>query len=129
MTERHLLTKIERRSRLLGGQRSVRIQHEFFGRTMVEVAVALRRILQSDHGSVNCLGDMHLVMQDAHHQLAVVTHHGALTRGESMTFCPAQANADTEHANLRIFVNPARVTGDVESGYSQGAARTSDIHY
>lgn len=112
---------------LSAGQHSMGISHKLFGRTPVEVGVALRCIFQRNNGGVDRLCILDFVMQDAHHQLSVVAHAWALTGGEPMTLRPAQADADAERAGLCICVDSARIIRNVEAGYSQSAAGTSDL--
>src|SRR6266849_7587485 len=61
------------------GDHAMRVEDELFGSTLVEVLVALRGLLQSNDRSVDRLSDLHLVVQDRIHQLAMVPHDRALT--------------------------------------------------
>jgi putative drug exporter of the RND superfamily len=45
----------------------VRVENELLGRSLVEVLVALRRLVQADHGGVDRLGDLRLVVEDHLH--------------------------------------------------------------
>src|SRR5437870_3192671 len=72
----------------------VRIKHEFLRRSLVEILVSLRRLIERDRGDVHRLGDLDLVVQDALHEGAVVAHDRALTGGELVALGPAQADAD-----------------------------------
>src|SRR6266702_5103674 len=61
------------------GNHAMRVEDELFGSTLVEVHIALRGLLQSNDRSVDRLSDLHLVVQDRIHQLAMVAHDRALT--------------------------------------------------
>src|SRR2546421_4642543 len=53
----------------------MRVNHKFLGRAFVKVLVALGRVLQRNHRYVYRLGDLNLVVQNRHHQIAVVALH------------------------------------------------------
>src|SRR5437764_9293738 len=53
------------------GDHAMRVEDELFGSTLVEVLVALLGLLQSNDRSVDRLSDLHLVVQDRIHQLAL----------------------------------------------------------
>src|SRR5437016_6228138 len=65
----------------LGRNQAMRVEDILSGRPLVKVPVTLRSILQRNDGSIDSLGDLHLVIEDSHHQLAMVAHHRALTGG------------------------------------------------
>ena len=71
------------------GDHAMRVEDELFGSTLVEVLVALRGRLQRNDRGVDRLGDLHLVVQDRIHQLAVVAHDRALAGGEGEGLGPA----------------------------------------
>src|SRR3712207_9594234 len=77
-------------------------------RALVELLVAPRRVLQRDHLGVDRLRDLHPVVQDRHHQLAVVAHDRALAGGERVRLGPAQDRKSTRlnssHANISYAV-------------------------
>jgi hypothetical protein len=54
-------------------RRPVRIDNKLLGGAFVEVLIPLRSVIQRNDGRIACLGGMNLVVQDGHHQLAVVT--------------------------------------------------------
>jgi len=54
-------------------RRPVRIDNELFRRAFVEVTIPLRRLLQRNDGRIARFGGMNFVVQDRHHELAVVT--------------------------------------------------------
>jgi len=54
-------------------RRPVRIDNELFGGAFVEVSIPLRRLLQRNDGRIARFGGMNFVVQDRHHELAVVT--------------------------------------------------------
>ena len=78
--------------------------------------------------TLTALAILDFVVEDALHELAVVLHDGALAGVEGVGLGPAQADADTEHADLGVFVDAARVAGDVEAGDAEGAAGAGDFH-
>src|SRR5271167_4708007 len=97
------------------GNEAIRVQHVFFGGAFVKVLITLRRVLQGNDGCVDRPGYLHPVMQDRHHQLAMVTHHRALARDESEGLCPTQANANVELTNLGVLVDAAWVASDIQA--------------
>src|SRR5882672_763518 len=60
----------------------VRVDDEFLGRALVEILVALGGFVEGNDRRVDGLGDLYLVMQDGHHQIAVVALDGALAGDE-----------------------------------------------
>src|SRR5215207_11650209 len=57
---------------------AVRVEHELLGRSLVEVLVALRRVVERDDGGVDRLGDLHAIVEDRLHEPVVVAHDRAL---------------------------------------------------
>src|SRR5215208_5966252 len=57
---------------------AVWVEHELLGRTLVEVLVALRSLVERDDRGVDGPGDLGSVVEDRHHQLPVVLHNRAL---------------------------------------------------
>ena len=66
--------------------------------------VAPRRVVERDRRRVDRLGDLHPVVQDRHHQLAVVAHDRALAGGEGVRLGPAEADPDGQRAVLGRLV-------------------------
>jgi hypothetical protein len=66
----------------LSRQQRVRIHHELFRRTLVEVDITFWSVVEPDHGYVYCLCNLNLVMENRLHQLAVVLQNRCLTRVE-----------------------------------------------
>src|SRR5215212_7067555 len=56
----------------------MRVEHELLRRALVEVLIALRRLVEPDHGRVDRLRDRRLVVEDHLHQPVVGLHHRAL---------------------------------------------------
>ena len=104
----------------------MRVKDKLSGRTLVKVPVTLRSILQRNDGSIDSLGDLHLVVEDSHHQLAMVAHHRALTGGESKGLGPAQTHTNAKLANLRVLIDSARITGDVQARNANSTSHTRD---
>src|SRR5690606_25475280 len=94
----------------------------------VKVLVSLGRVVKRDRLDIDGLGDLDLVVKDALHELPVVLHDRALAGVEGMALGPAEPNADAEHADLGILVDPARLAGDVKPRDAQRPAGTGDFH-
>src|SRR5437667_7059054 len=62
----------------------MRIDDEFLGGSAIEVLVAGGSFIERDHSDVGCFGDLHFVVKDGLHELAVVSKHGALAGGEGV---------------------------------------------
>src|SRR5919107_4417871 len=110
------------------GDHAVRVEDVLSGRALVEVLVALGRLVERDHGRVDVAGDLHLVVQDRHHQLAVVAHHRALAGGEGVRLGPAEPDPDRQRSDLGRLVDRARVAGDVQPGDAEPPGRPGDVH-
>src|SRR5215208_2365669 len=98
------------------------------GRALVEVLVALGGLVERDHGRIDVLGDLHLVVQDRHHQLTVVLHHRALAGLEGVRLGPAEPDPDRQRPDLGRLVDPARVAGHVQPGDAEPSGRPGDVH-
>ena len=98
-----------------GRNHPVRIEDEFLRHTRIEGRVTLRRVLEFDDGRVHRIGDMGLVMQDAHHQPAVVFQHGALAGGEAVALRPAEPQPDLQRAVLGVGVRSPGIAGDIQA--------------
>src|ERR687894_1899598 len=105
---------------------TVGVQDVLLGRALVEVFVALGGFVQADDLGVHRVGDVRLVVQDAHHQAAVVLLDRALAREERVALGPAEAEPDLERALLGVRVRRTRVAGHVEAGDAQRAAGAGD---
>src|SRR4051794_23553828 len=62
----------------------VGVDDEFFGGAFVEVFVAFGGFVERDGGDVDGFGDLDFVVEDALHEVAVVTHDGALAGGQAV---------------------------------------------
>ena len=106
----------------------MRVEDELLRRPLVEVPVPPRRLIEGDDLDVDRLGDLHLVMQDGHHELAVVAHHRALTGDERVRLRPPQPDADAQVAELGGLVDPTRVAGDIQAGDADRPAGAGHLH-
>src|SRR5437763_17123798 len=104
------------------------VKHILSGRPLVEVPVSLRSILQRNNRRIDRLGNLYLVIEDGHHQLAVIAHDRALTGGERKGLGPAQTQADAKLANLRIFIDSPWITCDVQARNANSTSDTRDVH-
>src|SRR6266446_10804481 len=100
----------------------MRVEYELLRSTFIKGVVASRRILQGQHCDIHRLRDSHLVVQDGHHELPVVTEHGTLPRTEAVGFSPAKTNPQTQNALLRIGVLSSRIVSDIQSGNADRSA-------
>src|SRR5215207_393134 len=107
---------------------TVWVEHELLGRTLVEVLVALRSLIERDDRGVDGPGDLGPVVEDRHHQLPVVLHDRALAGVERVALGPAEPDADLERPLLGLGVRGARVAGDVEARDAHSAAGARDAH-
>src|SRR5215218_5945957 len=101
---------------------AVRVEDVLLGRALVEVLVAFGGFVQGDDLGVDGVGAVGPVVQDAHHQAAVVLLDRALAREEGMALGPAEAEPYLERALLRLRVRSTRVAGNVEAWDAQRAA-------
>src|SRR5690606_24158379 len=81
-----------------------------------------------DRGGVDGVGDLHAVVEDRLHELAVVRHHRALAGREAQRLRPAETETHRQGADLRVLVHAARVAGDVQAGDAERAAGARDVH-
>jgi len=86
----------------------VRVQDELLGRALIEVLVSLRGFVERDHGGVDRLGDLRLVVEDHLHQAVVVLHHRAPTRRRVRRRRPDRAGARDMHSRARHDAGGAR---------------------
>src|SRR5436309_3829274 len=107
---------------------AVRINHELLCCAFVEVFVSGRRFLYRDECRVHGFGDLHFVVENGLHQLAVVAEDRALSSCERVRFGPTQTNTNTQIADLRIGVDASRIACDIESRDADSAAGASDLH-
>jgi len=105
------------------------VKDEFLGSSFVKVLVTLWCLLQRNDGGVDRLGDLHLVIEDCHHQLTMVTHHRTLTGGEREGLCPAQTNAYTKLTDLRVLVNAAWIASYIQARNTHSTSDLRDTHH
>src|ERR1700758_1323161 len=103
----------------------MRVEHELPRGALVEVAVSAWRIFQWQYCDIDRLRDIHFVMQDGHHQLAIVAEHGTLPGSEAMGLGPAQAASQAQHALPRVCLLGARIVCDVQTRNSDRTAGAS----
>src|SRR5215212_11994607 len=80
------------------------VEHELLGRALVEVLVALRSLIERDDCGVDGPGDLGPIVEDRHHQLAVVLHDRALAGVEGVAHGPAEPEPDLERPLLGLGV-------------------------
>ena len=88
---------------------AVGIDDELGSSAFVKIFVALGSVVQTDGLDVDGLGYFNLIIKNGLHQLTVVTHDRTLTGGEGMALGPAQSDTNTEHADLGVFIDTARI--------------------
>src|SRR3954451_6976832 len=111
-----------------GRDHPVRVDHVLLRYSLEELLVAPRGVVQRDDGGVDRLRDLGLVVQDAHHQAAVVLQHRTLAGDEGVALGPAEAEPHLERALLRVLVRGTGVTGHVEAGNAQPPTGPVDSH-
>mmetsp|Transcript_16757 Transcript_16757/g.43508 ORF Transcript_16757/g.43508 Transcript_16757/m.43508 type:complete len:321 (+) Transcript_16757:119-1081(+) len=112
----------------LSRDRAVGINHELLGNTLVEVRVALRRLVERDHRDIAPRLEVDLVVQDGVHQLAMVLHDRALASTKAERLGPAETDAGRNVTRLGSLVDSTRVAGHVESRDTNGATGLGDLH-
>src|ERR1039457_6188323 len=110
------------------GDEAVRIDDVLLGGSLVEVVVALRCILERDDGGVDRRRDVRPVVQDRHHQLAVVRHHRALASDEVVRLRPAEAETHPQRPGPGFLVDAAWVARHVQPGDPEASAGPRDGH-
>src|SRR5215203_2431933 len=106
----------------------MRIDNVLLRSTVIEILVALWRLVERNDLSVDGLGDLNLVVKDRLHQVPVVLQNRALTGVERMGLRPTQSDADSEVTDLRIGIDAARIARHIESGNAELSACASDFH-
>src|SRR5688572_4478892 len=117
-----------RLSDLSGLDQAVRVEHELLGRALVEVLVAVRRLVQRDHRGVDRLRDLRTVVEDHLHEAVVVLHHRTLAGGEAVGLRPAETDLDRQRAVLGRLVHGARVAGHVQARDAELAGHPRHVH-
>src|SRR5215213_8126164 len=112
-----------------GADHAVGVEDVLAGRALVEVGVALGGLVERDHGRIHVLGDLHLVVEDRHHQLTVVLHHRALAGLEGVRLGPAEPDPDRQRPDLGRLVDRARVAGHIQPGDAEAPGRPGDVHH
>src|SRR5215218_8382089 len=113
-------------SAVLGVDVAVRIEDVLLGRALVEVLVAFWGLIKGDDRGVDGVGDVGLVVQDAHHQAAVVLLNRALSGEEGVALGPTESEADLERTLLSVRVGRAGIAGHVQARNAERAAGPRD---
>src|SRR5215208_248066 len=109
-------------SAVLGVDVAVRVEDVLLGRALVEVLVAFWGLIKGDDRGVDGVGDVGLVVQNAHHQAAVVLLDRALSGEEGVALGPTETEPDLERTLLGLWISRARVAGHVQTRDAQRAA-------
>ena len=104
------------------------IDDELLRCSLVEILVALRSVVEGNHGCVDDLRDGQAVVEDRLHKLPVVLEDGGLAGEEAVRFGPSEAEAHAQISGLCRLVVGAGILGDVEAGNADGARGSSDGH-
>ena len=99
----------------------MRIDDEFVCDAGVEVFVAFRRLLKTDHLDIDDLGDRQSIPQYRLHQLVVVFQHRRLAGVEGVGLRPAEPEAQAEIAVLGCLLLGAGIVRDIEAGNADRA--------
>ena len=108
---------------------AVRVENVLLRGTLVELAVALRRLVETDGDGVDGLRNVRLVRQDQIHQLPVVPLDRALTSGELVRLRPPKTQPHSDLTNLRILIHRPRITGHIQTRYAQRGSRPGHRHH
>src|SRR5579883_932775 len=68
---------------------TVGIEYKLASRPLVEILITLRRFLKWDDRSIDRFSDLHFVVEDRHHKLAVIAHDRALASCKRKRLGPA----------------------------------------
>ncbi len=118
-------------SRRRGSDRAdevVGVDHELRRLAGVEFGVPLRCLIEADRAGIDRLRDVYPVVEDGHHQPAVILHRRALSCREGKGFRPAGAQAERECSDLGGLFGGPGVSGDVKAWDSEGSAGGGDVH-
>src|SRR5215208_7862008 len=113
-------------SAVLGVDVAVRVEDVLLGRALVEVLVAFWGLIKGDDRGVDGVGDVGLIVQDAHHQAAVVLLDRALAGEEGVALGPTESEPDLECTLLGLGVCSSWVAGHVEAGDAERTSGTRD---
>src|SRR5580704_13359691 len=102
-------------------QAAVGIDDKLACDALVEVGIALGRVVEADHRRVDGFGDLDTVVQNRHHQAVVVLQYRCLAGKESMRLRPSQAKTQAEIAFLGRLVLRSRVFRYIESRNANSA--------
>jgi hypothetical protein len=102
---------------------SVGIDDEFPSDALVKFGVTLGRGIQGDHRRVDGFGDLDAVVQDRHHQAAVVLQHRGLAGEESVRLCPPETEMKAEIARRSLLKSDTITTAAPSSCADAAAAR------
>src|SRR5579875_3718026 len=120
--------KSRKEAGLIAREASVRVNHELLGSPFIEVFIPLRPFVKRNNCYIDCLRDFNFVVQDGHHQFAVILHYRALPGCKRVRLGPPEPKANAEVAKLRLLIRCPRVFGDVESRDAESAPGPCDFH-
>ncbi len=104
------------------------IDDELLGGSFVEVFVGLGSLVQRNDLHIDGLRNLNPVVEDGHHQAAVVLHDRRLAGKERMRFGPSEAETKDEIAGLRVAVCGSRVLSDIQTWNPDRACRARCFH-
>ena len=82
------------RNKLRSTEHPMRITHKLLRHARIKLAIALRRLIQTDHLNPHHFSNVDTVPHDRLHQLAVVLHHWHLAGVEAVGFRSAEAEVN-----------------------------------
>ena len=106
----------------------MRVDDELLRGALVEVFVALRRLIELDNGDIDRFRDLDLAKENGVHQLAIVFHYRALARGEDVRFRPAETDANAKVPDLGIGVNSAGIARHIKAWNTESTTGARDLH-
>src|SRR6185312_6215010 len=106
----------------------MRIDKKFLCRTLVEIRIAFRGIIERDHCSVDGLRNLNAIVQDRHHQATVVLQDRSLAGTKGVRLRPREAKPQAEIAGSGRFVFRTRVLRHVEARNANGACGARCSH-
>lgn len=106
----------------------MRVDDELLRYTGIELSVSCRSLIQADDLYAYNLGDVDAIPHDCLHQRPVVLHYRRLAGMEAVRLGPAQAEADTQGADLGRSIRRPRVFGHIQTRNTNLACDASYLH-